>query len=96
MIKSSYYFFRDIVDKRSIIFELQDAQQLFKQEGKVNYVHATLKNQELVYDTRDNAKTLANLREIAEEIQIEVGFDYFFGHQRGCIDNYSHFFLLYL
>jgi len=21
------------------------------------------------------------------------GFDYFFGHQRGCIDNYSHFFL---
>ena len=59
-----------------VIFELQDAQQLFKQEGKVNYVHATLKNQELVYDTRDNAKTLQNLRVIAEKIQIEVGFDY--------------------
>ncbi|MHA1475377.1 MAG: ABC transporter permease [Promethearchaeota archaeon] len=59
-----------------IIFELQDAQQLFKQEGKVNYVHATLKNQEMVYDTRDNAKTLQNLREIAEIIQNEIGFDY--------------------
>ncbi len=59
-----------------ILFELQDAQQLFKQEGKVNYVHATLKNQEMVYDTRDNAKTLNNLREIAEIIQNEIGFDY--------------------
>ncbi|QEE15902.1 ABC transporter permease [Promethearchaeum syntrophicum] len=59
-----------------ILFELPDAQHIFKQEGKVNYVHATLKNQELVYDTRDNTKTLQNLREIAEKIQIEVGFDY--------------------
>ncbi|MHA1720498.1 MAG: ABC transporter permease [Promethearchaeota archaeon] len=59
-----------------IIFELPDAQQLFKQPGKVNYVHATLKNQEKIYDTRDNAKTLKNLREIAEKIQDEIGFDY--------------------
>jgi len=30
----------------------------------------------MVYDTRDNAKTLQNLREIAEIIQNEIGFDY--------------------
>lgn len=27
-----------------------------------------------------------------EKLPLAQGFDYFFGHQRGCIDNYSHFF----
>ncbi|EPR68190.1 Arylsulfatase [Cyclobacterium qasimii M12-11B] len=27
-----------------------------------------------------------------EKLPNGQGFDYFFGHQRGCIDNYSHFF----
>ncbi|MCC5931690.1 MAG: sulfatase-like hydrolase/transferase [Cyclobacteriaceae bacterium] len=27
-----------------------------------------------------------------EKLPNAQGFDYFFGHQRGCIDNYSHFF----
>ncbi len=28
----------------------------------------------------------------ADKLPNGQGFDYFFGHQRGCIDNYSHFF----
>lgn len=33
-----------------------------------------------------------HLGHVPEKLPNGQGFDYFFGHQRGCIDNYSHFF----
>ncbi|SHM74205.1 Arylsulfatase A [Cyclobacterium lianum] len=46
---------------------------------------------------RDNGYRTAligkwHLGHIPEKLPNGQGFDYFFGHQRGCIDNYSHFF----
>ena len=33
-----------------------------------------------------------HLGHAADKVPNAQGFDYFFGHQRGCIDNYSHYF----
>ncbi|MHA1618221.1 MAG: ABC transporter permease [Promethearchaeota archaeon] len=59
-----------------VIFELTVAQQIMNLEGKVNSVHATLKDPEKYYDTRNIAGSLGKIREIAEIMQNEIGFDY--------------------
>jgi arylsulfatase A-like enzyme len=33
-----------------------------------------------------------HLGHVLKDGPLDQGFDYFFGHKRGCIDNYSHFF----
>jgi ABC-type antimicrobial peptide transport system permease subunit len=65
-----------IAESTLLICELDDAQEFLKVPGKVNNVLTTLKNRELIYDTRDVKGTTRKLRLIGEAIQKEIGFDY--------------------
>ncbi|UYP47871.1 hypothetical protein NEF87_004156 [Candidatus Lokiarchaeum ossiferum] len=64
------------IESTLIIFELHWLQQFMNQIGKVNSIHTTLANPELIYDTRDVQGTTREMRLIAEQIQIEVGFEF--------------------
>ena len=64
------------VENTLIIVELPQAQNFLNQPGKVNYIMATVKNREKIYDTRDIEKTTEILRDIGTKIQDQIGFDY--------------------
>ncbi|TFH26858.1 MAG: FtsX-like permease family protein, partial [Promethearchaeota archaeon] len=74
VVEQEYRFSR--LESTVVIFELPNAQKIMDLEGKINYVHATLKDPENYYDTRNIAGSLSKIRVIAEAIQIELGFDY--------------------
>ena len=65
-----------MIENTLVITELPWAQEFLNQPGKVNYVMASIKDRETVYDTRDIDGTTRKLRLIAEEIQEEIGFEY--------------------
>lgn len=64
------------IETSLIITELPVAQEFLEQENKVNYVMATLKNREEIYDVRDIDGTTEKIREIGTKIQQQIGFDY--------------------
>ncbi|WP_457557636.1 ABC transporter permease [Candidatus Harpocratesius sp.] len=64
------------IESTLIIFELQVAQDLMNQEGKINSIQATIKDPQNVYDTRNIGASLSKLRIIAEKVQVIMGFDY--------------------
>lgn len=64
------------VETTLVITELPVAQDFLDQENKVNYVMATLKNREQIYDVRDIDGTTERIREIGTKIQQQIGFDY--------------------
>ncbi|RLI66308.1 MAG: hypothetical protein DRO88_02205, partial [Promethearchaeia archaeon] len=59
-----------------IIFELPAAQDLMNQIGKINSIQAILKNPENFYDTRNIAASLSKIRLVAEQVQVQMGFEY--------------------
>lgn len=59
-----------------VIFELSEAQDLMNQPGYINSIQAILKDPENFYDTRNIAGSLSKIRVVAEQIQIQIGFDY--------------------
>ena len=65
-----------IAESSLIISDLKYAQDFLEQPGKVNYVLATLKNRDYIYDSRNIEKTRREIRAIGEKIQKEIGFDY--------------------
>lgn len=65
-----------IAESSLIITSLAYAQEFLDQPGKVNYVMATLKNREMIYDARDIDQTRRDVRAIGERIQEQIGFDY--------------------
>ncbi|MHA1339835.1 MAG: ABC transporter permease [Promethearchaeota archaeon] len=65
-----------IAETTLVIVELPQAQEFLNEPSKVNYVMATLKNRELIYDTRDISKTTKILRDVGTKIQQQLGFDY--------------------
>ncbi len=64
------------VESTLIIFELPWFQMFINQVGNVNSIHTTLKNPESIYDNTDIQGTTRILRQIAEKIQINVGFEF--------------------
>jgi ABC-type antimicrobial peptide transport system permease subunit len=64
------------IETNLIIMELPQAQEFLDEEGKINYMMATLKNREQIYDTRDVDKTTEKIREIGNRIQVQIGLDY--------------------
>ncbi|MHA1732260.1 MAG: ABC transporter permease, partial [Promethearchaeota archaeon] len=65
-----------LIETNLIITDLPVAQEFMHLEGKINNVMATLKNPELIYDSRNYDLTMRRLRAIGQEIQDEIGFDY--------------------
>ncbi|MCP4761800.1 MAG: ABC transporter permease [archaeon] len=59
-----------------IIIELDILQTFLDEEGKVNYIFATLVNREMIYDSRDIDATVERIRKIGEKIQEKIGLDY--------------------
>ncbi|MBD3352052.1 MAG: FtsX-like permease family protein [Candidatus Lokiarchaeota archaeon] len=64
------------VETTLVLTELPVAQEFLNEPGKVNYVMATLKNREKIYDARDIDGTLERVREVGTKIQQQIGFDY--------------------
>lgn len=64
------------VETNLIITELPQAQKFLNEPGKVNYLLATIKDREKVYDTRDIPATTKRLMNIGSEIQEQLGFGY--------------------
>ena len=58
------------------ITELPQAQDFLNVPGQVNYVMATLKNREKIYDARDVDATTEQIRRVGDKIQAQLGFDY--------------------
>ncbi|OLS13044.1 MAG: ABC-type transport system, involved in lipoprotein release, permease component [Promethearchaeota archaeon CR_4] len=64
------------VESNLIITDLVTAQQFSGKTGLINYMLATLKNRETIYDARDTPSTIHRLGQVGQAIQEIIGFDY--------------------
>ncbi len=65
-----------VVETGLILTDLAFAQDFLNQPGKVNYVMATLRDREYIYDVRDLEGTRREIIQVGEQIQTQIGFDY--------------------
>ncbi len=65
-----------VVENSLILTDLAFAQDFLNQPGKVNYVMATLRNRDFIYDSRDIDGTRRQVRLIGEQIQDIIGFEF--------------------
>jgi ABC-type antimicrobial peptide transport system permease subunit len=64
------------VETNLILTDLVTAQQYSGKTGQVNYMLATLKNREEIYDARDTDGTIRRLGQVGQAIQEIIGFEY--------------------